>query len=60
MTITITGQDLSIEQIANVARDNEKVEIASSAIEKIIACRELVEEKIASGEIMYGINTGIG
>ena len=60
MTVKITGQDLSIEQIANVARDNEKVEIASSAIEKIIACRELVEEKIASGEIMYGINTGIG
>jgi len=60
MSITITGKNLSIDSIAEVARDNQKVKIASSAINKIIKCRELVEDKINSGEIMYGINTGIG
>jgi len=60
MSIIITGNNLSIENIVSVSRNNEKVEIASSSIEKIIKCRELVEEKINAGEIMYGINTGIG
>ena len=31
-----------------------------SSRDKIIKCREMVERKIAEGEVMYGINTGIG
>ena len=58
--IKITGNDLSIEDIFEVARNNAKVEICSESINKIKQCRSLVEEKINAGEIMYGINTGIG
>ena len=60
MSVIVTGNSLTIEEIVSVARNNEKVDISPSSIDKILACRELVEEKISSGEIMYGINTGIG
>src|SRR5205814_2129667 len=51
---------LSIEKLAAVARDGEKVELAPGALERIKLCRAMIEEKIAAKEIMYGINTGIG
>ena len=60
MSIKITGNDLTIQDIVEVSRNNAKIKISATSIEKIIACRKLVEEKISDGEIMYGINTGIG
>jgi histidine ammonia-lyase len=60
MIITITGYNLSIETLVDVSRNGKKVVLADESISKIKACRELVEGKIDAGEIMYGINTGIG
>jgi len=60
MSIKITGNDLTIQDIVEVSRNNAKIKISATSIEKIIACRKLVKEKISDGEIMYGINTGIG
>ena len=34
--------------------------LSKSSRDKIIKCREMVERKITEGEVMYGINTGIG
>ncbi|MEN8247460.1 MAG: aromatic amino acid ammonia-lyase [Bacteroidota bacterium] len=60
MTLNITGQDLTIEDVVNVARNNEKVELHPDAIGRINKCRAMLERKIDSNEIMYGVNTGIG
>jgi len=60
MSLTITGKNLKIKDIVDVARNNKKIELSSESIKKINNCRDLVESKIKSGEIMYGINTGIG
>ena len=60
MSLTITGKNLKIKDVVEVARDNKQVELSSESIKKINNCRDLVESKIKSGEIMYGINTGIG
>ena len=60
MSITITGYDLSIETLVDVSRNNQKVVLSKDSISKIKECRKLVEGKIDAGEIMYGINTGIG
>ncbi len=60
MAIVINGCGLTIEKIVRIARDGEKVELAHDAIERIKACRAMLERKIEAGEIMYGINTGIG
>jgi len=60
MTITIDGSGLSIEKIMQIARYGEKVQLLPEALERIRACRAMVEEKIKAHEIMYGVNTGIG
>ena len=60
MTFIIKGSGLKIEDVVNVARNREKVELDPRAIERINICREMLERKIQAGEIMYGVNTGIG
>ncbi|MEA3480029.1 MAG: aromatic amino acid ammonia-lyase [Bacteroidota bacterium] len=60
MTIIIKGAGLRIEDVVNVARHNEKVELHPDALERIKVCRAMLERKIEAGEIMYGVNTGIG
>ena len=60
MTINITGYGLCVEDVVNVARHGEKVELDSDALERIRVCRAFIEKKIAAREIMYGVNTGIG
>jgi histidine ammonia-lyase len=60
MSIVLTGHNLTIEDIVKVARHNEKVELHPDSIKKINTCRDMLERKIKAGEIMYGVNTGIG
>lgn len=60
MTILLDGSGLTIEKLVRIAREGEKVELHPGALERIKACREMLEEKIRAHEIMYGINTGIG
>ncbi len=60
MTISLDGAGLTADKVARIARHGEKVELADSALERIQRCRVMLEEKIAAGEIMYGVNTGIG
>jgi len=60
MAITLDGSQLTIPRLVAVARHGEKVELPRAAMERIARCRALLERKIAEGEIMYGVNTGIG
>src|SRR3990172_12851429 len=61
-TLEISGAGLAIEQVASVARRSIRVELASNtdAREKISASRQLLEKKLADGEVIYGVNTGFG
>ena len=60
MTLIINGAGLKIEDVVNVARHNEKVELSADAVKRINTCRAMLERKIEAHEIMYGVNTGIG
>jgi len=60
MTITLDGSSLTVEKLVAIARDNEKVELAPEALERIKICRAMLEDKLAKKEVMYGTNTGIG
>jgi histidine ammonia-lyase len=60
MTIVLNGQGLTVEKMVKIARHGEKVELHPDALERIRVCRQMVEEKVAAHEIMYGVNTGIG
>jgi len=58
--LTITGKDLKIEDVYNVAVRNEKVELHPDSVERLKKCRQFLDKKLAEKEIMYGTNTGIG
>jgi len=60
MALIVKGSGLTIENVVNVARNHEKIELHPEAAERIRVCRKMVEEKMDAGEIMYGVNTGIG
>jgi histidine ammonia-lyase len=60
VTITLDGSSLTVEKLVRIARHGEQVALEPAALERIKACRAMLEEKIAAREIMYGTNTGIG
>ena len=60
MPIELGNTQLTIGKLVQIARFGEKVELHHDAVERIKACRIMLEEKIEAGEIMYGVNTGIG
>jgi histidine ammonia-lyase len=60
MPITLTGKRLTITDVVDVARHDASVSFHPDAEDRIAACREMLERKLAVGETMYGINTGIG
>lgn len=60
MSVTITGDPLSIEQVVAVARERAPVSVGSGVAARMAPARALVEDVIARGEVVYGITTGFG
>ncbi len=60
MSIALTGNDLTFDQLHRVALRGEAVGLASAAIERMNASRAVVDRVVASGTTAYGINTGFG
>ena len=60
MTLTLNGKSLTIEDVVRVARTGVQVGLSAEAEERIRQCRAMLERKLEAGEVMYGINTGIG
>ncbi|HPE57102.1 MAG TPA: aromatic amino acid lyase, partial [Bacteroidales bacterium] len=60
MNYIVKGAGLTIEDLVNVARHHQQVELHPDAVERIKKCRAMLEKKIEAHEIMYGVNTGIG
>src|SRR5580693_1099790 len=60
MTIILTGNDLTFQQLYAVALHRDQVSLSPSAVERMNASRAVVDHLVASGETAYGINTGFG
>ncbi len=58
--IEIDGNHLTIEDVAAVARNDEKVSLAESARQAILQSRTWVDEIVRAKHPVYGINTGFG
>jgi histidine ammonia-lyase len=58
--IQLDGESLTIEQVRDAARNNEKVEFSPKGIENIERCRAIITEMVESGKPIYGVTTGIG
>jgi histidine ammonia-lyase len=55
----LVGEALSIDDVVAVAR-GEQATLSSRAAERMGRSRKVVEEKVAAGETVYGLTTGLG
>src|SRR5262245_41486176 len=60
MTVTLTGTELTLDDVVRVARQGERVELDASAVERMRASRDVVEAALARGDQVYGFSTGVG
>lgn len=59
-TIVINGRDLTIEEVARVARGKVRIEICPEAMKRVEASRQLVFDLAESNVPIYGFTTGVG
>src|SRR5947199_9136451 len=58
--LRLSGQQLTLAEIAAIARGSERVEIAPEAIARMEASERVVNELSRGERPVYGINTGFG
>ncbi len=58
--VILDGESLSIEQIVAVSRQAADVSIAPDAAARARDSRSVIEEAVANGAVIYGVNTGFG
>jgi len=56
----ITGKNLTIEQVKQVARDRVKVQLSTESVKKIIKGRKILQGYVDLEEKIYGVTTGFG
>lgn len=60
-TIIPDGKTLTIEIISAIARNPQaRIELTPEIRKRVIASRELLEEFVASGRVIYGVTTAVG
>src|SRR5579862_9679294 len=59
-TITLSGDSLTVDCVESVARQRTHVDVDAEALQRVRAARAVVERALASGEAVYGLNTGLG
>ena len=58
--IALDGQSLTIADVIAVARDRAPVSLQPEARDRLTRIRRFVDEIVARGDAVYGINTGFG
>ena len=58
--LTVDGNSLTLQDVVRVARDRAPVQLDASARARMQRVRDIVDRKLASGEAVYGVNTGFG
>ncbi len=59
-TVTLTGHDLTIEQVIDIARDGAKVELSAEALQRSADAYGLLLQGAAEGVTIYWFNRGAG
>ncbi|MGH2915956.1 MAG: HAL/PAL/TAL family ammonia-lyase [Solirubrobacteraceae bacterium] len=59
-TVMLSGSGLTVDAVLAVARGRAHVELDPAALVRVRAARDVVERVLASGEAVYGLNTGFG
>jgi histidine ammonia-lyase len=56
----LSGEKLAVSEIAAIAFGAEKIQIATSARKRMAASRKVIDDIVARGTVVYGVNTGFG
>lgn len=59
-TLAVDGRSLTIADVVEVSRQLKHVELTSESINAIEVCSRIIPEKLAKGNVIYGVNTGFG
>ena len=59
-TLAVDGRSLTIADVVEVSRQLKRVELTSESINAIEVCSKIIPEKVAKGNVIYGVNTGFG
>lgn len=59
-SVVLTGHDLTLEAVEEVARRDAPVELDQAASERMAASRAQIELLVERGEPIYGVTTGFG
>ncbi|HUL29319.1 MAG TPA: histidine ammonia-lyase [Thermodesulfobacteriota bacterium] len=59
-TVILNGEQLTLEDVLEVAGGRARVKVSSSVSEKMNQSREFVERALREGEKIYGVTTGFG
>ena len=58
--LELQGQQLTIQQIVDVARGREQVALGTAARTRAEQARQVVQNIVTEGRTVYGVNTGFG
>lgn len=58
--IPLTGFDLTLDQVASIARGQVSAALAPETTARIKAGRAIVDKAVADGKPVYGVTTGVG
>ncbi len=59
-SLPLTGRDLTIDRVIEVARGRRSVALDPAAAERMRASRAVIERLVADGATVYGVTTGFG
>ncbi len=59
-SVVVSGEALSLAQIASVALSGARLEISPAAHERMERSRSVIASVLDAGDVAYGINTGFG
>jgi histidine ammonia-lyase len=60
MVVTVDGRTLTIESAIDVAEHGVSVRASAQSLRQMEKFRALLEQKLARGDVVYGVNTGFG
>ncbi len=58
--IVLTGNEITLQQIVNVARQGATVSLSLKAEQNIIRSRKIVDKLVDGEKVVYGVTTGFG
>ena len=58
--VVLTGNEITLQQIINVARQGAKVSLSPLAEKNIIRSRRVVDKLVDESRVVYGVTTGFG